>query len=228
MPDVAANLAAVRACIAAAAARAGRDPGDVQLIAVSKTKPAELVQAAMAAGVRDLGENYVQEAVAKRAAVGGDARWHLIGPLQRNKAARALETFDVIHTIDGVAIGQALAHHAATRGVCARVLLEVNVGGEPTKHGIAADELSTLMQRLRDPHLSIEGLMTIPPPGSPEDARRCFRQLRALRDAAGLRELSMGMSDDFEIAIEEGATMVRIGRAIFGERQPQMNTDKHR
>lgn len=228
MPDVAANLAAVRARIAAAAARAGRDPDDVQLIAVSKTKPAELVLAAVAAGVRDLGENYVQEAIAKRAAVGGDVRWHLIGPLQRNKAARALETFDVIHTIDGVAIGQALAHHAATRGVRARVLLEVNVGGETTKHGIAPDELPTLMQRLGDPHLSIEGLMTIPPPGSPADARRCFRQLRALRDAAGLRELSMGMSDDFEIAIEEGATMVRVGRAIFGERQPQMNTDKRR
>jgi len=218
MPDVAANLAAVRARIAAAAARAGRDPADVQLIAVSKTKPAALVQAAVTAGVRDIGENYVQEAIAKRAAVGGDVRWHLIGPLQRNKAARALETFDMIHTIDGIAIGQALARHAAARGVRARGLLEVNIGGETTKHGIAPAELPALLERLRDPHLSIEGLMTIPPPGSPDDARRGFRHLRALRDAAGLRELSMGMSDDFEIAIEEGATMVRVGRAIFGER----------
>jgi len=216
--DVAANLAAVRARIAAAAARAGRSPDDVTLIAVAKTKPAALVQAAVAAGVRDIGENYVQEGLAKRAAVPGAARWHLIGPLQRNKAARALDGFELIHTVDNRTLGETLARHAATRGAPARLLLEVNVGGEASKHGVAPDALPSLLEHLRDPYLSIEGLMTIPPPGSSEVARRCFRHLRALRDAVGLRELSMGMTDDFEIAIEEGATMVRVGRAIFGAR----------
>jgi hypothetical protein len=216
--DIAANIAAVRTRIAAAAARAGRDPADVRLIAVSKTKPVEMIRSAIAAGVRDIGENYVQEAIAKRAAAGQGAAWHLIGPLQRNKAGRALETFDLIHTVDSVALGAALARHAGARGGKARVLVEVNVGGEATKHGVAPDELPELLERLRDPSLSVEGLMTIPPPGSAETARQCFRRLRALRDAARLRELSMGMSDDFEIAIEEGATMVRVGRAIFGAR----------
>ena len=216
--DVAANLAAVRARIAAAAARAGRSADDVVLIAVAKTKPAALVQAAVAAGVTDVGENYVQEGLAKRAAVRGTVRWHLIGPLQRNKAARALEAFELIHALDNRALGETLARHAAARGAPARVLLEVNVGGEASKHGISPDQLPAMLEQLRDPYLSIEGLMTMPPPGSLDVARRCFRQLRALRDAAGLRELSMGMTDDFETAIEEGATMVRVGRAIFGER----------
>jgi pyridoxal phosphate enzyme (YggS family) len=190
----------------------------VRLIAVSKTKPAELVRAAVAAGVDDIGENYLQEALAKHAAVGGAVRWHLIGHLQRNKAARALELFDLIHSIDSAALGEAVARHAAARGTPARVLVEVNVGGEASKHGVAPHRLPELLERLRDPHLSVEGLMTVPPPGPAEVARGYFRQLRALRDAAGLRELSMGMSDDFEIAIEEGATMVRVGRAIFGAR----------
>ena len=190
----------------------------MRLIAVSKTKPAEAVRAAIAAGVRDIGENYVQEAMAKRAAAGDGAAWHLIGHLQRNKASRALETFDVIHTIDSLTLGEAVARLAAGRGRPARVLIEVNSGGEASKSGVSPDELPDLLARLRDPQLSVEGLMTIPPPGPPESARPYFRQLRALRDAAGLRELSMGMSDDFEIAIEEGATMVRVGRAIFGAR----------
>ena len=216
--DIAANVAAVRGRIAAAAARAGRDAGSVQLIAVAKTKPAELVREAVAAGVGDIGENYVQEALAKRAAVAGAARWHLIGHLQRNKAARALELFDLIHTIDGAALGETVARHAAERGTPARVLIEVNLGGEASKHGVAPGALPELLARLRDPHLSVEGLMAVPPPEPPAAARSYFRQLRALRDDTGLRELSMGMSDDFEIAIEEGATMVRVGRAIFGAR----------
>jgi hypothetical protein len=216
--DIAANIAAVRARIAAAAARADRDAASVRLIAVAKTKPAEAVRAAVAAGVRDIGENYVQEALAKRAAVGGAVRWHLIGHLQRNKAARALEIFDLIHSVDNAALGAALARHAAARGMRARVLVEVNVGGEASKSGVPPAALPALLERLRDPQLSVEGLMTVPPPGPPEDVRRHFRRLRALRDAAGLRELSMGMTDDFEVAVEEGATMVRIGRAIFGER----------
>jgi pyridoxal phosphate enzyme (YggS family) len=225
--DVAANLAAVRARIAAAAARVGRDAAEVLLIAVSKTKPAELVQAAVDAGVRDIGENYVQEALAKQPAIRGEVRWHLIGPLQRNKAARALEAFELIHSVGGVALAERLAQHAARRGHRARVLVEVNVGGEASKHGVAPHELPALLERLRDPFLSVEGLMTVPPPGSPQDARRYFRQLRALRDSAGLRELSMGMTDDFEIAIEEGATMVRVGRAIFGARPEGRTTDEH-
>ena len=218
MIDVASNLAAVRARIAAAAARAGRDAAAVRLVAVSKTQPAERVRAAVAAGVRDIGENYVQEAATKRAAVGGDVRWHLIGHLQRNKAARALELFDLIHSVDSVALAEALARHAAARGAPARALVEVNVGGEASKSGVAPEALPALLERLRDPSLVIEGLMAVPPPGSPDEVRDHFRRLRALRDAAGLRELSMGMTDDFEVAIEEGATMVRIGRAIFGAR----------
>jgi len=217
-PDVAANLDAVRRRIAAAAARAGRAAADVRLIAVAKTQSAELIRAAVAAGARDIGENYVQEALAKRSAVGGEVRWHLIGHLQRNKAGRALDAFELIHGVDSLALAEALAQHASARGRRARVLIEVNVGGETSKHGVAPDDLPALLERLRDPFLSIEGLMTIPPPVSTEQARQCFRRLRALRDAAGLRELSMGMTDDFEVAIEEGATMVRVGRAIFGER----------
>jgi pyridoxal phosphate enzyme (YggS family) len=216
--DVAANLAAVRRRIAAAAARAGRDPGGVRLIAVSKTQPAERIEAAITAGATDIGENYVQEAAAKRAAISVPARWHLIGHLQRNKAARALEIFDLIHSVDTVSLAEALARHAALRGTPARALVEVNVGGEASKRGVSPDALPALLERLRDPYLVIEGLMTVPPPGTPERARGYFRQLRALRDAAGLAELSMGMTDDFEIAVEEGATMVRVGRAIFGER----------
>jgi PLP dependent protein len=216
--DVAANIAAVRRRIAVAAARVGRDPERIRLIAVSKAQPLERVQAAVAAGARDIGENYVQEAAAKRVAIGTAVGWHLIGHLQRNKAARALELFDLIHSVDGVAIGEALTRQAAVRGRPARVLVEVNVGGEASKRGVAPEALPALLERLRDPHLVIEGLMTVPPPGAPERTRRYFRQLRALRDAAGLPDLSMGMTDDFEIAIEEGATMVRVGRAIFGER----------
>jgi hypothetical protein len=219
MIDVAGNLAAVRARMAAAAARAGRAAASVRLIAVAKTKPVELVRAAVAAGAGDIGENYVQEAVAKRAALGTAVCWHLIGHLQRNKAAQALATFDLIHSLDSVALGETLARHAAARALPARVLVEVNVGGEASKHGVASAALPALLARLRDPYLAVEGLMTVPPPGSPADSRRYFRQLRDLRDAAGLRELSMGMTDDFEIAIEEGATMVRVGRAIFGERR---------
>ena len=218
MIDVAANLAAVRARIARAAERAGRDPGSVHLIAVSKTKPAALVRAALAAGATDFGENYVQEAVAKRAEVGAGGRWHLIGHLQRNKAARAVETFDCIQTVDSAALGTALARHAAEQQRTIHVLVEVRVGGEATKSGVDPEALPALLAELQLPALVVDGLMTVPPPGDPEAARPHFRTLRALGERAGLRELSMGMSDDFEVAIEEGATMVRVGRAIFGAR----------
>lgn len=217
MIDVAANLATVRARIARAATRAGRDPAAVRLIAVTKTKPAALVRAALEAGVTDIGENYVQEAIDKRAAVGAGC-WHLIGHLQRNKAARAVETFDCIQTIDSPALAATVARHAAAAGRTMRVLVEVKLGGEASKSGVAPDDLPALLAALRVPQLAVEGLMTVPPAGEPETARPHFRALRELSERAGLRELSMGMTDDFEVAIEEGATMVRIGRAIFGAR----------
>lgn len=218
MSDIAANVHAVRERIARAAARAHRDPASVRLIAVSKTKPADAVRAAMAAGVTDIGENYVQEAEAKRAAVGGGASWHLIGHLQRNKAARAAALFDCIQTVDSGALGAALSRHAAALGRTLRVLIEVRLGGEATKSGIEPEALPALLEALRLPGLAVAGLMTVPPPGEPEAMRAHFRTLRELRDRAGLAELSMGMSDDFEVAVEEGATMVRVGRAIFGAR----------
>jgi PLP dependent protein len=228
MIDVAANWERVRRQVAAAATRAGRDPRAVRIIAVSKTKPVALVEQALAAGVTDLGENYVQEAAEKIPGLRHRATWHMIGHLQRNKAARALELFDVLHTLDSVALAETLARHAAGRTQPVRVLIEVNIGGEVSKHGVAAAEVADLLAALASyGGLAIDGLMTIPPPAAAaESARPHFRALRELRDRlrgqappnAPLRELSMGMSDDFTVAIEEGATMVRIGRAIFGER----------
>lgn len=229
MIDVAANWRAVRMRVAAAAQRAGRDPQGVRIIAVTKTKPIEVIEAAIAAGATDIGENYVQEAVAKIGRITAPVAWHLIGHLQRNKAARAVELFDVIHTLDNVALADALARHAEPRAQPVRVLIEVNVGTEATKSGVAPAQVAALLGELTSQRwLLIDGLMTIPPPGpSADSARPYFRALRELRDRlravappnAPLRELSMGMSDDFEVAIEEGATMVRIGRAIFGERE---------
>jgi len=228
MIDVAANWERVRSQVAAAATRAGRDPRAVRIIAVSKTKPMALVEQALAAGVTDLGENYVQEAVGKIPTLRQRATWHMIGHLQRNKAARALELFDVLHTLDSVALADTLARHGERRGQAVRVLLEVNVWGEAAKHGVAPHAVTDLLAALAVYQgLHIDGLMTIPPPtAAAESARPYFKTLRELRDRlrsqappnAPLRELSMGMSDDFTVAIEEGATMVRIGRAIFGAR----------
>ena len=229
MTDVAVNWQAVRTRVAAAARRAGRDPQAVRIIAVAKTKPVEMIEQAVAAGATDIGENYVQEAAEKIPRVVAPVTWHLIGHLQRNKAAHAVELFDVIHTLDSVALGETLARHALRRAQHVRVLIEVNIGGEATKRGVAPADVAGLLAKLAHQQwLVIDGLMTIPPPGvSAECARPYFRALRELRDRlrndapanAPLRELSMGMTDDFEVAIEEGATMVRIGRAIFGERE---------
>ncbi len=229
MIDIAGNWQHVRSRVACAAQRAGREPQSVRIIAVSKTKPVELIQQAIAAGATDIGENYVQEAAEKIARCPAPARWHLIGHLQRNKAARAVELFETIHTLDSVALADVLTRYAERRGKPVRVLIEVNIGGETTKHGVAPAEVPSFLASLRGREaLLIEGLMTIPPPGpTPESVRQDFRALRELRDRvqtaappnAPLQELSMGMTDDFEVAIEEGATMVRIGRAIFGERE---------
>jgi pyridoxal phosphate enzyme (YggS family) len=215
--SVAENLARVKERIALACERAGRDPREVLLIAVSKRKPVELVRAALDAGQRDFGENYVQELLAKRAAVPG-ARWHAIGHVQRNKAKGAAEA-DVIHTIDSDRIADAL-EKAASKPI--DVLIEVNLAGEPSKSGATEEEVPAIVDALgTKPHLSLVGLMCIPPAS---ETRRCFAALRELRDRTAARagialpHLSMGMSADFEDAILEGATMVRIGTAIFGER----------
>jgi PLP dependent protein len=220
MIDVAANVAAVKKRIALGAERAGRDPASIVLIAAAKKKPAAMVDAAIAAGVTDIGENYVQEAVAKQALVTRPARWHMIGHLQRNKAKRAVEMFDLIQSVDNIELGRALGAQAEARQRPVRVLIEVNLGGELTKSGVEPAKLAGLTASLRAvPYLTVEGLMTMPPPGPLESSRPFFCRLRALRDELGLKELSMGMTADFEVAVEEGATMVRVGTAIFGERE---------
>ncbi|MGH2398774.1 MAG: YggS family pyridoxal phosphate-dependent enzyme [bacterium] len=225
MTDVAANVTRVRERIAAAATRSGRRFEDVRLIAITKDVEAERIRAAVAAGVGELGENRVQEARRKIDVLGRDPRWHMVGHLQRNKAAEAAALFDVIHSIDGPAILRELSRRAE-RPV--EVLLQVNVAGEPQKHGVAPDGLVDLAADAAHlPGIVVVGLMTIAPIASdPDTARPVFRRLRELRDElnrravlhAPLAHLSMGMTDDFEVAIEEGATIVRIGRGIFGER----------
>lgn len=225
MIDVAANWQRVRDAVAAAAEQAGRDPRAVRIVAVSKTKPVELIEQAVAAGATDIGENYVQEAAAKIPRVHGAVSWHFIGRLQRNKARRAVELFRLIHTVDDLRLALLLDRLGMERGGPVHALIEVNTGGEPTKAGLRPDEVEALLTAVRERRgLSIDGLMTVPPPGAPDATRRFFRTLRQLRDDLRARlqlplaELSMGMTDDFTIAIEEGATLVRIGRGIFGAR----------
>ena len=218
----------VRGRIAAAAARSGRPAERVTLVGVTKTVAVEAVQAAVALGLADLGESRVQEAQAKILAVGRDrARWHLIGHLQRNKAGRAVELFDRVHGVDDLDIAGALSRHAVSAGRSLPVLAEVNVSGEASKFGVAPEGLELLLERIAAlPGLRLDGLMTVGAPTErAEDARAGFARLRALRDRAeqrlgrSLPELSMGMSGDFEVAVEEGGTMVRVGSAIFGERR---------
>jgi len=231
MPDEVAALAAARARvlarIAAAAARAGREPASVALVAVSKTVPAARVRAAIEAGLDVLGENRVQEAAGKIPEVGAGS-WHLVGPLQSNKARRAVELFDVVESVDSLGLAQRLDRIAAEvrPGRPLPVLLQVNVAGDPAKAGFTPDEVTAAVAELGAlPNLRVEGLMTIGRlEASAEASRPTFRALaalsRALREAhEGLGPvLSMGMTDDFEVAVEEGATIVRVGRALFGER----------
>jgi pyridoxal phosphate enzyme (YggS family) len=221
------RLEAVRARMAAAAGRSGRGPDAVMLVAVVKTVPAETVAGAVALGVSDLGENRVQEAEGKIAALGRrSARWHMIGHLQRNKAGRAIELFDRVHGLDGAEIATALSRRASEAGRRLPVMIEVNISGEASKFGVAPAALESLVAQVATlPGLGLDGLMTVGPPvARAEDARAGFARLRALRDRAerstgvALPELSMGMSADFEVAIEEGSTMVRIGSALFGPR----------
>ena len=210
---IAENLAAVEQRIGAACKRAGRKRSDVTLVAVSKTFPAGRVDEAIAAGVTNIGENRVQEAREKKQQVGRAARWHLIGHLQSNKAKDAVRIFDVIETVDTVDLAQKIARASET---ARDVLLQVNIGEEAQKSGVAPADVESMARQIRAiGGVNLIGLMAIPPLG---DARPFFRRLRALRDQVGLAHLSMGMSEDFEVAIEEGSTMVRIGRAIFGPR----------
>lgn len=228
MLDVAANYTHVREQLAHAALRCGRSPEAITLVCAAKTKGPELIRAALAAGATDIGENYVQEAQQKIAQVPEPVRWHLIGHLQRNKARIAVRLFTLIHSLDSLPLAQELHRQGEKLGTVVHALLEVNLGNEVTKSGIAAHQVECLLEGVADlPYLRVEGLMTIPPPGQDaEAARPYFRALARLREQyttvgatnIELRELSMGMTDDYAVAIEEGATIVRIGRAIFGER----------
>ncbi len=216
-PDVGAAVAAVRARIADAAARAGRDAGTVTLVAATKTVTAERVAAVVAAGVPDVGENRAQELLAKAGDVAG-ARWHFLGRLQRNKVAALARWVEWWQSVDR----DELAAEIARRAPGARVLVEVNLALEPQKGGCAPDDADRLADHCRALGLDVAGLMTVPP--ARDDPRRWFASLRELAARLGVRELSMGMSDDFELAVEEGATMVRVGRALFGDRPPTRGT----
>ena len=229
MPDLRARIDRVRDQIADAAARAGRDPSAVTLIGASKTRSPEEIAEAVAAGLGHVGENRVQEAAAKvgrvREFLGRDPTWHLIGTLQRNKARLALDLFALIQSVDSVRLAETLAARAEGRRV--PLLLEVYLGDDPARPGFRPDDLEQALVTIAAlPGLDVRGLMTVAPLGLAEDQiRAVFRRVRELRDALRSRhpdvpldELSMGMSEDFGLAVEEGATMVRVGRAIFGER----------
>lgn len=218
--EIRANITALEERMASACARAGRSRGDVHLIAVSKTFPAEDIDHAIAAGMTDIGENKVQEARDKKPLVHATARWHLIGHLQSNKAKDAVRLFDVIQTIDSMELAERIGRAAGAAGKTQDVLLQVNIGREMQKSGVDPADVATLAKGVSSiPGLRLTGLMAIPPLGEAEEMRPYFRELRAMRDHLGLEQLSMGMTDDFEVAIEEGATIIRVGRAIFGSRQ---------
>jgi pyridoxal phosphate enzyme (YggS family) len=228
MGTVADNLSAVKERIAKAATRVGRDPEGVTLVAVTKTVPAERIREAIDAGQRVFGENRVQEAQAKIGVLGREVQWHLIGHLQRNKARAACELFDLIESVDSLPLAQDVNTRAARQNIVMPVLIQVNIGDETTKSGAPAAEAMTLVRQVAAlPNVAIRGLMCVPPPVDiAEHARPYFVELRTLAEtiageripAVSMAELSMGMSHDFEVAIEEGATMVRVGSAIFGAR----------
>ncbi len=225
------NIAAVQKAIEQAAERGRRRPNEITLIAVSKTKPVELIKQAYELGLRNFGENRVQDALPKiaefRHAGLEPVTWHMIGHLQRNKVNKVIGSFDMVQSVDSLQLAQALNAHANELEIHVRVLLQVNVSGEASKEGMAPEETLILARQIVAlPHLDVQGLMTIAPlVQDPEEVRPVFRALRLLRE--NLREqvpqsawqhLSMGMTDDYSVAIEEGATIVRVGRAIFGER----------
>ncbi len=228
MSQIARNLEEVRQRLAAAARAVGRDPAEVRLVAVSKTVPGELLKEAVAADQRLFGENYLQEARGKILALGPGVNWHFVGHLQTNKARAVVELFELIHSVDRVKLAQALEQAAARLDKIQEILVEVNLAGEASKSGAPPEEVPDLVREIsRLPHLRLLGLMTMPPYfADPERVRPFYRALRELRDRlrrrgvtdSPLNELSMGMSGDFEVAVEEGATLVRVGTAIFGQR----------
>lgn len=226
--NIAANCKAVLEKISIAAKKSGRAPGSVKLMAATKTQGVGEVRAAVEAGIRFLGENYVQEAQAKCEALGDVAEWHLIGHLQRNKAKTAVELFSVIQSLDNLRLARILDREGGVQGKAVRVFIEVNLAGEASKTGVSREDLVPLLKEVAQlERLKVEGLMTIPPASDdPEASRPYFRELRELRDVVNdlslrnveLVELSMGMTHDYAVAIEEGATMIRVGTALFGPR----------
>ena len=237
MRDIREILEEVRGKIDAACARAGRDPGEVEVIAVTKTHGEDVVREAWEAGLGIVGENKVQEAAWKKPASVSGPQWHLIGHLQSNKVRHALELFDFIHSVDSVKLADRINMIADEIGSSPHVLLEVNVSGEKSKSGMRPEDAGPALEHIRAecPRITVEGLMTMAPfSDNPEDARPYFRALRELRDGlerdlgVGLPRLSMGMSGDYEVAVEEGATWVRLGTVLFGERpkaKPQRTQD---
>jgi pyridoxal phosphate enzyme (YggS family) len=225
-PPLRETLQSVRERIAAACRRVGRAPASVRLVAVSKGMQAERVRALLACGHTLYGENRVQEALAKIAAVGPGAAWHLVGPLQRNKVRHAVGVFELIHSVDSETLAAEIDHRARAQGISQAVLVQLNLAREDTKHGVDEQGLWPLLDALAAlEHVELRGLMTIPPPADhAERSRPWFTRLRELQGRAAERlgralpDLSMGMTDDFEVAVEEGATLVRVGRALFGER----------
>jgi hypothetical protein len=237
MSSIAENLERVREQIARAAAKSGRSADDIELVAITKTHAAEKVREAIEGGQTLFGESRVQEARAKIPELPSAISWHFVGHLQKNKIRHALPLFEMIHSVDSLALAQDTNRIAEEEGLHPRVLLEVNIAGEGSKFGFAPDKLRAQMEQLLMlPRLSIEGLMTIPPIAEQAEAsRKYFVELRQLRDAfekeidLKLPQLSMGMTQDYAVAIEEGATLVRVGTAIFGERSKREKvTDQHR
>jgi pyridoxal phosphate enzyme (YggS family) len=226
--DIAANIIKIRHQIAVAAARAGRDAHLIKLMAVTKTVSSEKISQAINAGITMFGENYVQEAKEKIAILGKQAQWHMIGRLQTNKAKYAVNLFDYVHSVDRIELARELDKRAGVTGHKMNILIEVNVSAEQTKSGVPANAALDLIKRVAPlGNISVRGLMTMAPYSeNPENSRPYFSALRNLRNQISreqipgiqMEELSMGMTDDFEVAIEEGATIVRIGRAIFGTR----------
>ncbi|MEN6330830.1 MAG: YggS family pyridoxal phosphate-dependent enzyme [Smithella sp.] len=227
--DIAANIEKIKQRIAAACARSGRDPHSIALMAVTKTVPTQRILQAVDAGITLLGENYVQEAREKHELLGGRAQMHLIGHLQTNKAKYAVRLFDCVHSVDRLELAQELDRRAKAVNRTMDILIEVNVSGEQTKNGVTTARAGELIYRIATfENLLVRGLMTMAPySDDPETSRPYFQALRNLRDdivreripRIQMEELSMGMTDDFEVAIEEGSTIIRIGRAIFGARQ---------
>jgi pyridoxal phosphate enzyme (YggS family) len=229
--DVADNIRQVREIIAEAAGRSRRPPSAVRLMAVTKTVHDDRIVEAVQAGVDIIGENYVQEAKRKLETIGKSGEWHMIGRLQTNKAKYAVRLFDMIHSVDRPELAVEIDRQARAAGLVMKILIEVNVAGEATKSGVPITDAVKLVRTVAPlPNLSVRGLMTMPPWfDDPEETRPFFRALRDLRDRieteglprVEMRELSMGMTGDYAVAIEEGATIVRIGRGIFGERPPR-------